>query len=140
MAFPSNRSRPSVGGRLCGRILLLLMSSLFHFLVCYLGPSTPLPSFCELDDDDDVFEFESRPASGLEPGGGEAGGVLLAQPASATVSSNKAIRAARFIQSPLQPSMGRFTAFLRYYPALSHTDSVLSLKDRATSDTNRVPL
>ena len=82
-----------------------------------------MPSFTELDDDDDAFEFESRLASGIEAGDGEAcpgGGVLLAQPASAAVSSNQAIRG---IQSPLQPSMGRFTAFLRYYPALSHTDS-----------------
>jgi hypothetical protein len=58
-----------------------------------------LPSFIGLDDDD-AFEFESRLASGLEAGRGEpcpAGGVLLAQPASATVSSKKAIRAARFI-------------------------------------------
>jgi hypothetical protein len=60
-----------------------------------------MPSFFPLDDDD-AFEFESGPASELEPetGGGEpcpAGGALLAQPASAVVSSDKAIRTARFI-------------------------------------------
>jgi hypothetical protein len=61
-----------------------------------------MPSFFELEDDDDGFEFGSGPASELEleAGGGEpcpAGGALLAQPASAVVSSDKAIRTARFI-------------------------------------------